>query len=109
MCVRCREQQCAECDAEETAEITFEYTVKKKSKNKFLNYRRDCCRKNNNQNSLIDRARSAEKLDDVLLARAASENPLGNDIGQQDQWISEKQQGRSSAQGSDKTDPEETA
>ena len=109
MSVRGGEKQGVEGNSEKTTEVTLEYAVKKKSKNKFLNYRRDCCRKNNNQNSLIDRARSAEKLDDVLLARAASENPLGNDIGQQDQWISEKQQGRSSAQGSDKTDPEETA
>src|SRR5947208_16408726 len=76
MCVRCREQQRAQCDAEQAAEITFEYTVKKKSKEKFLNHRRDCYGENDNQHSLLDRTRSTEKLDDVLLARATSEKPL---------------------------------
>ena len=70
------EQQRAECDTEQAAEIALEYTVYKKSKKKFLEYRRDCHGENDDHYSLLNRARSAEKLDDVLLARAASEKPL---------------------------------
>jgi hypothetical protein len=68
MSVRCGEQQRAECDAQQATEITLEYTVNKKSKKKFLNYGRDCHGENDDHDSLLNRARSAEKLDNVLLA-----------------------------------------
>src|SRR6266545_5292628 len=109
MCVRCGKQQRAECDAQKTAEITLEYTVNKKSKKKLLNHRGDRYRENNDHHPLLDRARSAEKLDDVLLARAAPEKPLRNGIRQQDQWIRKKQQDRSGAQGPGKTYSEKPA
>src|SRR5436190_4353582 len=87
MRVGCCKQQRAECDAQKTAEITLEYTVNKKSNKKLLNHRRDCYRENDDHHALLDRARSAEKFDDVLLARATSEKPLRDGVGQQDQWI----------------------
>ena len=109
MRVCCCKQQRAECDAQKTAEITLEYTVNKKSKKKLLNHRRDCYRENDDHHALLDRARSAEKFDDVLLARATSEKPLRDGVGQQDQWIRKKQQDRSGAQGPGKTYSEKSA
>lgn len=103
MRVRCREQQRAECDAQKAAEIALEYTVNEKSEKKLLNDRRDGHGENDDHHSLLNRARSAKKLDDVLPARAALEKPLRNGVRQQDQWISKKQQERSGAQGPDKT------
>ena len=103
MRVRCGKQQCAECDAQKAPEITSEYAVNKKSKKELLNHGRDGHGKNDDHHSLLDRARSAKKLDDVLLARAAPEKPLRYRVRQQDQWISKKQQNRSGAQGPDKT------
>jgi hypothetical protein len=101
--VRCGEQQSAECDTQQTAEIALEYAVNKKSEKELLNHRRDCHGKNDDHHSLLDRARSAKKLDDVLLARTAPKKPLRNRVRQQDQWIGKKQQNRSSAKGPDKT------
>src|SRR6266542_846225 len=103
MCVRGGEQQRAECDAQQAAEIAFEDTENKKSKKKFLNYRRNCHSENDDHYSLLNRARFAEKLDDVLSARTASEKPLRNGVREQDQRISKKEQNRSGAQGPDKT------
>src|SRR6267143_3386152 len=103
------EQQRAECDAKQPAEIALEYTVNEKSKKKFLDHRRDCHGENDDHHSLLNRARSAEKLDDVLLARAALEKPLRNCVRQQNQWISKKKQDRSRAQGPDKAKPEKPA
>ena len=101
--MRCGEQQRAEYDAQKAPEIAPEDTVNKKSKKKFLNYRGNCDGKNNDHHSLLNRARSAEKLDDVLSARATAEKTLCYGIGRQDQWIIKKQENRSRAQGPDKT------
>src|SRR5437867_11308104 len=109
MRVCCCKQQRAECDAQKTAEIMLEYTVNKKSKKKLLNHRGDRYGENNDHHPLLERARSAEKLDDVLLARPAPEKPLRNGIRQQDQWICNKQQDRSCAQGPGITDSEKSA
>src|SRR5216110_2275817 len=103
MRVGCRKQQRAECDAQKTAEIALEYTVNKKTKKKLLNHGRDCHGKNDDHHSLLDRARFAKKLDDVLLARSAPKKPLHNRVRQQDQRISKKQQNHSRAQCLDKT------
>ena len=97
------EQQRAECDAQQTAEIALEYTVNKQSKKKFLDYRRDCHGEDDDHYSLLNRARFAKKLDDVLLARSAPKKPLHNRVRQQDQRISKKQQNHSRAQCLDKT------
>ena len=78
------EQQSAEYDAQKTAEIAPEDTVNKKSEKKFLYYRRDCHRENNDHHSLLNRTRFAEKLDDVLSARAAPEKPLCDRVRHQD-------------------------
>ena len=96
------EQQRAECNAQETAKIALEYAINKKSKKKLLNYRRDCDGENDDHHSLLNRPRSAEKFDDVLLARSAPEKLLCDGVRHQDQWISKKQQNRSGAQGPDK-------
>ena len=74
--MRRSEQQRAECNAQQATEIALEYTVNKKSKKKFLDYRRDRHGENDDHHSLLNRARSAEKLDDVLPARATPEKPL---------------------------------
>src|SRR5882724_3047051 len=103
MRVRCGEQQSAECDTQQTTEIALEYAVNKKSKKELLNHGRDCHGENDDHHSLLDSARSAKELDDVLLARAAPKKPLRYRVRQQDQWISKKQQNRSGAQGPDKT------
>src|SRR5947207_1323046 len=66
--VRRSEQQCAEYDAQQATEIALEYAVYKKSKKKFLDDRRDCHGENDDHHSLLNRSRSAEKLDDILLA-----------------------------------------
>src|SRR4029453_15305984 len=103
MGMRRGEQQRAECDAQKAAKIALQDTVNKKSEKKFLNYRRDCDSENNDHHSLLNRARSAEKLDDVLFARATAEKRLRYGVRHQDQWISKKQQNRSGAEGPDKT------
>ena len=79
--MRCGEQQRTERYTKEAAKIAFDYIVEEKSKQKFLNYGCDCYCENDDHDSLLDRARTAEKLDDVLLARTASEKPLRNDVG----------------------------
>ena len=81
MCVRRGEQQRAERDANQAAKIAFDYIVEEKPKQKFLNYRSDRYCEDNDHDSLLDRPRAAEKLDHVLPARAASEEPLRNDVG----------------------------
>ena len=53
-------------NSEKTAEVAFEDAVKEKPEKKFLNHRRDRYRENDDHDSLLDRARAAEKLDDVL-------------------------------------------
>jgi hypothetical protein len=80
VCVRCGEQERAERDTNEAAKIAFDDVVEEKSKQKFFNYRGDCYCENDDQDSLLERARAAEKLDDVLPARTASEKPLRNDV-----------------------------
>ena len=92
---------------EKTAKVAFEDPVQKKPEKKFLNHRRNCYGENNDHDSLLDCARATEKLDDVLLARAASEKALGNEFAHEDQRISEKQQDCSSAQDPQKTNFEE--
>src|SRR5437762_12865603 len=104
MCVRCSEQQRAERDSNETAKIAFDDIVEEESKQKFFNYRRDCYCENDDHDSLLQRARTAEKLDDVLPAGTAPEKPLRNDVRPQDQWISKEQQDCSSAQRAKKAD-----
>src|SRR6266480_2810447 len=109
MRVRGREKQCVDRDPEKTAEITFDYPVEEKSKQKFLYHGSDRHRENDDQNSLLDRGRRTEKLDDALLARTASEKPLRNGFAHEDQWISKKQEDYSSGQGTKKTDSEKSA
>ena len=65
--MRCGKQQRTERDAKEAAKIAFDDIVEEKSKQKFFNYRRDCYCENDDHDSLVNRARPAEKLDNVLL------------------------------------------
>src|SRR5213080_803775 len=104
VCVRRGEEQRAQRDTDKAAKITFDDVVKEKSKQKFFNYRRDCYCENDDHDSLLQRARTAEKLDDVLPAGTAPEKPLRNDVRPQDQWISKEQQDRSCAQDAKKAD-----
>ena len=53
---------------QKTANVAFEHAVDKKSKNKLLDDRCNRDRENNDHNPLLDGARRAEELDDVLLA-----------------------------------------
>ena len=106
MRVRRGEQQRAEYDPYEAAEITLEHAVKKKSKQKLLNHRCNCHCEHDDETPLLNRARAAEELDDVLLARAAPKEPLRDCVAQYDQRISEKQENRPSAENSNKTDSE---
>ena len=78
--MRCGEQQRAERDSNEAAKIAFDDIVEEESKQKFFNHRRDCYCENDDHDSLLERPRTAEKLDDVLPARTASEKPLRNDV-----------------------------
>jgi hypothetical protein len=109
VCVRRGEQQGAEHDTNQAAKIAFDYIVEEKSKQKFLNYWSDRYCEDNDHDSLLDRARAAEKLDDILPARTASKKPLRNDVSPQNQWISEHQQNCSSAQHAEKGDSGKTS
>ena len=104
MGVRSREKQRVRGDSEKTAEIAPDYPVEKKPKKKFLNDGRDRHCENDDHNSLLDRARSTEKLDDVLPAQITSEKALRKRGGQLDQRIGRQQQNYRCAQGPNKTD-----
>ena len=106
MCVRRGEEQSVRCDAGNAAEIAFENAVKKKSKNKFFNHRRDCHRENDDHDPLFDRTRRAEELDDILLARTAPKPALRNGLRKCKQRIRSQQQNCSHADGPEKTDSE---
>src|SRR6266487_167003 len=107
MGVRSREKQRVRGDSEKTAKIAPDYPVEKKPKKKFLNHGRDRHCEDDDHNSLLDRARSAEKLDDVLPARIASEKALRNRVGQRDQRIGRQQKNYPCAQGPNKTNLEQ--
>src|SRR5437660_7081885 len=107
MGVRSREKQRVRGDSEKTAEIAPDYSVEKKPKEKFLNDGRDRHCENDDHNSLLDRARSTEKLDDVLPARIASEKALRKCGGKRDQRIGRQQQNYPRAQGPNKTNFEQ--
>ena len=97
--MRCGEQQCSERDANQPAKKTFNDVVEKKSKYEFLNDGCDRYSEDDNEDSLIDGPRLAERFDDVLPARTAAKEPLRQDVGPQDQWIREEQQNSTYAEG----------
>jgi len=86
----------------EGGEIALEYTVNKNRKRNSSTTGAIATAKNDDHHSLLDRARSAKKLDDVLLARIRPKNAakIASTTRSTD---NKKQQNHSRAQCLDKT------
>src|SRR3954453_16327743 len=103
------EQNRSERETDYAAKKTFDHIIEEKTKDEFLDDGSDCYRENDDDDSLVNGSRFAERLDDILPARTPSKESLRNDVGPQNEWIAEEQEDGASAEGAKKRDSGKTA
>src|SRR5205085_4275550 len=81
------EEQRADHDPHNPAEIAFHHSIQKEPEKKFLGHGRDGYRQNDDQDSLFERVRGVEQIDDRLLFISAAKKFLRQDVGEEDQRI----------------------
>src|ERR1051325_10635353 len=84
MRVRRGEEKGIQNQSNRETEITAKHPIDEKSENEFLRYRSHHHSQNNNCNPFLERLRVVKKIDNLLLARFASQNAWGQHFGQGD-------------------------
>src|SRR2546421_148839 len=84
MIMRGSEERGVKEQTDDDAKITAKDAINKKAKDKFLRHWRDDHRQNDNHHSLLNRLRAVEKIDNLLPARTAAEEALGDYLRKKD-------------------------